>query len=223
MTKRFLFLSDFDGTLSEKDFFHVVIDNHFQKESKKLYADWDKKVMTDLVYLSRLFASIGQDQAGIDEDIDQVPFDPDAKKVIDHVRRLGGDFVVISAGTDYYIKRIFEKYGIHDVRIISNPGVYQNKGIHLNIDPDGPYYSELYGVDKETVARDLSKDYEQVFFAGDSLPDLKAAMFADTVFAKGKLQGLLDAEKHDYVAINHFADIENYLTHHEEVLTNGGR
>lgn len=223
MTKRFLFLSDFDGTLSEKDFFHVVIDNHFQKESEKLYSDWDRKVMTDLEYLSKLFASIGRDQAGIDEDVDQIPFDPDAKRVIDHVRRLGGDFVVISAGTDYYIKRIFEKYGIHDVRIISNPGVYRDHGIQLNVDPEGPYYSRLYGVDKEKVARDLSKGYEQVFFAGDSLPDLKAALLADTVFAKGKLQGLLDAEKKDYVAISRFAEIDDFLTKNEEALTDGGR
>jgi 2,3-diketo-5-methylthio-1-phosphopentane phosphatase len=223
MTKRFLFISDFDGTLSEKDFFHVVIDNHFQKESKKLYSDWNRKVMTDLEYLSRLFASIGRDQAGIDEDIDQIPFDPDAGKVIDHVQRLGGDFVVISAGTDYYIKRIFKKYGIQDVRIISNRGVYRDHGIHLNVDPNGPYYSRLYGVDKEKVTRDLRRGYEQVFFAGDSLPDLKAAVLADTVFAKGKLQDLLDAEKKDYVAITSFADIEKYLTAHEEVLTHGGR
>ncbi|WP_100487111.1 MtnX-like HAD-IB family phosphatase [Sporolactobacillus pectinivorans] len=223
MTKRFLFLSDFDGTLSEKDFFHVIIDRHFQKESEKLYADWDNKVMTDLEYLSRLFGSIGRDEAGIDEDIDQIPFDPDAKRVIEHVRKLGGDFIVISAGTDYYIKRLFNRYGIHDVPIISNPGEYRDRGIRLNVDPAGRYYSKLYGIDKEKVAHDLMKDYDTVFFAGDSLPDLKAALLADTIFAKGKLQGLLDSENRSYVPICSFADIENYLVSHEEALENGSR
>lgn len=223
MTKRFLFLSDFDGTLSDKDFFHIIIDRYFQKESEKLYADWDNKVTTDLEYLSRLFASIGQNQAAIDEDVGRIPFDPDAKKVIEHVRRLGGDFVVISAGTDYYIRKIFDRYDISNVRIISNPGEYKDRGIRLNVDPSGHYYSELYGVDKEKVARDLMEGYDKVFFAGDSLPDLKAALLADTIFAKGKLQGLLDEEKRDYVPIRSFADVENYLKSHEEALENGSR
>ncbi|MFT8312066.1 MAG: MtnX-like HAD-IB family phosphatase [Sporolactobacillus sp.] len=223
MTKPFLFLSDFDGTLSDKDFFHVIIDRHFADQREKLYDDWDKKVMTDLEYLSRLFRSVDRDQAQIDEDIDAVPFDPDAKKVIEKVKKLGGDFVVISAGTDYYIKRIFEKQGITGVKIYSNPGVYENRGIQLRPDPNGTYFSELYGIDKQKLARDLMKDYDTVFFAGDSLPDLKAAMLADTIFAKGKLQPLLDQENKDYVAINNFKDIEKFLDIHEEAIINGSR
>ncbi|GGL59652.1 MtnX-like HAD-IB family phosphatase [Sporolactobacillus putidus] len=223
MTKSFLFLSDFDGTLSDKDFFHVIIDQYFQKDSEKLYADWDNKVTTDLDYLTRLFKAIDRDEAGIDEDILKIPFDPDAKKVIERVQRAGGDFVVISAGTDYYIKRIFSHYGIDGVRIYSNPGVYANRGIQLNADPSGRYYSEMYGIDKAKLARDLMKDYDTVYFAGDSKPDLKAAMLADTVFAKGKLQGLLDAERHPYVPIRSFGDVENYLLNHKEVLENGSR
>lgn len=217
MTKRFLFISDFDGTLSEKDFFHIIIDRYFQAERERLYADWNNKVMTDLEYLSRLFRSIGRDEVGIDEDIARIPLDPDAKKVIEHVRRLGGDFVVISAGTDYYIRKVFHRHEISGVRIFSNPGKYADRGIQLDVDPSGKYYSEAYGIDKEKVVRDLMKDYDTVFFAGDSRPDLEAALLADTVFAKGKLQGLLDAEKKSYVAINGFADIDQYLTQHMEV------
>lgn len=219
MTKPFLFLSDFDGTLSNKDFFHVIIDKYHQEEAEKLYADWDKKVMTDLAYLSNIFQTIDRDQAVIDEDILSIPFDPDAKKVIDHVHRLGGDFIVISAGTDYYIKKIFAHYGIENVKIYSNPGSYQERGIQLNVDPAGRYYSEMYGINKQKVAEDLMKDYQTVFFAGDSRPDLEAACLADTVFAKGKLQGLLAEQHHPFVSVDNFADVDRYLTDHEEVFT----
>lgn len=223
MTKRFLFISDFDGTLSDKDFFHVLINRHFADQAEKLYADWDQKVMTDLEYLSRLFSRADRDQQELDEDIDAVPFDPDAKAVIEQVKKLGGDFVVISAGTDYYIKRIFEKQGITGVPVYSNPGVYADRGIQLQVDPNGPYFSELYGIDKQKLAKDLMKDYELVFYAGDSGPDLKAALLTDTIFAKGKLQPLLDQENRDYVAINNFKDVANYLSTHEEAIINGGR
>ncbi|MDD9147968.1 MULTISPECIES: MtnX-like HAD-IB family phosphatase [unclassified Sporolactobacillus] len=223
MTKAFLFLSDFDGTLTGKDFFHVIIDQYFQKDSEQLYADWDSKVTTDLNFLTRLFGAINRDQAGIEEDILKIPFDPDAKKVIEHVQRAGGDFVVISAGTDYYIKRIFSHYGVHGVKIYSNPGIYANRGIQLKVDPNGRYYSEMYGIDKAKLARDLIRDYDTVYFAGDSRPDLQAAELADTAFAKGKLQGLLDAGHHPYVPIRSFKDVEDYLLDHEEVLNNGSR
>lgn len=222
MTKPFLFISDFDGTLSEKDFFHVIIDRYFREDSERLYADWDNKVTTDLDYLTRLFRSINRSEAEIDEDIMRIPFDPDAKRVIELVRRAGGDFVVISAGTDYYIKKLFKAYGITGVPIYSNPGVYANRGIQLQPDPDSPYYSSVYGIDKEKVARDLMAGYDTVFFAGDSRPDLEAALIADTVFAKGKLQGLLDEKKHPYIPIKNFSDVATYLKAHGEVMKNGG-
>lgn len=221
MTKSFLFLSDFDGTLSDKDFFHVLIERHYADQQDQLYADWDRKVMTDLEYLSRLFGSLDRDERQIAEDIDAVPFDPDARRVIDWVKEHGGDFVVISAGTDYYIKRIFEKQGITDVKIYSNPGVYENRGIQLKVDPDGPYFSEFYGIDKARLARELMKDYDTVLFAGDSRPDLEAAMLADTIFAKGKLQKLLDQENRRYVPINNFKEVADYLAGQEEVLIHG--
>lgn len=219
MTKPFLFLSDFDGTLSNKDFFHVIIDKYHKENAAKLYDDWDKKVMTDLAYLSSIFQSIGHDQATIDADIRSIPFDPNAKKVIEHVQRLGGDFVVISAGTDYYIKKIFADYGIDNVAIYSNPGTYHEGGIKLTVDPAGRYYSEMYGINKQKVAEDLMKDYQTVFFAGDSRPDLEAACLADTIFAKGKLQGLLAERKQTFVPIADFADVDRFLTDHEEVFT----
>ncbi|MCI1859226.1 MAG: MtnX-like HAD-IB family phosphatase [Sporolactobacillus sp.] len=223
MKKSFLFISDFDGTLSKKDFYRVLIDRHYQADRARLYADWENKTVTDLEYLSRLFAGIGRDETGIDEEIDYISLDPHAKAVIDHVQRLGGDFVVISAGTDYYIRRVLKKYAIRNVRIFANPGVYANRGIKITADPAGRYYSPMYGIDKAKVTRDLIKDYRTVWFAGDSRPDLEAALLTDVIFAKGQLQGLLNAQKRDYVAIDDFSDIENYLGCHEETLCTSSR
>ena len=62
MSKSFLFLSDFDGTLTDLDFFHVIIDSYFKKDSARLYADWDNKVQSDYDFLSHLFGNIGRTQ-----------------------------------------------------------------------------------------------------------------------------------------------------------------
>ncbi|MFT8872099.1 MAG: MtnX-like HAD-IB family phosphatase [Sporolactobacillus sp.] len=220
MTRPFLFLSDFDGTLSDKDFFKIIIDRYFPEQREQLYAQWEAKTMSDLDYLSRIFQAIGRDQAGIDEDILSIPFDRYAKQVIEHVQRLGGDFVVISAGTDYYIRRIFAHHGIKHVNIFSNPGVYSEHGIRLEVDPNSPYYSPLYGIDKAKVTEDLMKNYRTVFFAGDSRPDLEAACLADVIFARERLKALLDERHRAYVPIQNFADVEHYLSTHEETMLN---
>ncbi|MTT31533.1 MtnX-like HAD-IB family phosphatase [Terrilactibacillus sp. BCM23-1] len=213
MTKKpFLFISDFDGTLTDKDFFHIMIDSYFQDKKEELYKAWDSKQQTDIDFLSHLFQSIGRSEEEIMEDIINIPFDPYAKTFIEKVKDAGGDFVVISAGSDYYIKRLFEHLGIKGVDVYSNEGRFQDNGIQLTVKKDHPHYSEMYGIDKAKVTKDLaSKGYEKVYFAGDTAPDLKAALTADVTFAKGKLISLLEDEKHPFIPIKNYKDIHHYF------------
>jgi 2-hydroxy-3-keto-5-methylthiopentenyl-1-phosphate phosphatase len=96
--------------------------------------------------------------------------------------------------------------------VISNPGIYANRGIKLMRDHTSPFFSATYGIDKALVIKDMKAKYQTVYYAGDSGPDLEAAILADTAFAKGKLQALLERRRHPYVPFESFAQIENYLT-----------
>lgn len=207
MSKSTIFLTDFDGTLTDSDFFHLVIDSRYPERAAELYALWDAKTMTDFDYLQQLFAGLDLDEHQLDELIASVPFDANAAEVLNELQDKGLEVAVISAGCTYYIHKLLAIHGVHGVNVYSNPGDYGDRGIQMRRFEDQRFASELYGIDKAALAKHLSQEYDEMIFAGDTKPDLTAALAADITYAKGQLQALLDDEHHEYVPISSYADI----------------
>ncbi|MCP8969789.1 MtnX-like HAD-IB family phosphatase [Ectobacillus ponti] len=209
--KKWAFVSDFDGTISKEDFYMIMMDKYVP-EGRKLFTQWKAGELKDIDFLSTIFRSINQEEEQIIQDTLEIPIDEYVPEFIRHVQANGGDFYILSAGTDYYIHHILEKYGMEGVHVFSNEGVYREKGVHLNIDQNGWHYSERYGIDKSKVIQHLKKQYEAIYFAGDSEPDSHPAVHADITFAKSALQDLLREQGVPFVPVDHFRQIEAYLT-----------
>jgi len=214
--KKFIFVSDFDGTLTEKDFYKIIMEEYLKEDCKKLYNDWRNKKIKDIDYLGYVFKSIGRNEKEIFEDIMKISLDPFAEEFIENIKANGGDFAVVSAGTSYYIDRIFESKCIKDVKVYSNKGVFKDNGIHFELDKTSEFYSDIYGIDKAKVVKKLKESYDFVFYAGDSEPDLNAALMADVVFAKSSLKELLDEKNKEYFKFENFKEIwdkvEEYIS-----------
>ncbi|MCA0990523.1 MULTISPECIES: MtnX-like HAD-IB family phosphatase [Bacillales] len=208
--KKWAFVSDFDGTISKKDFYWLVIDTYYP-EGKPLYKKWKAGEMQDIDFLSQVFQSIDQHEEQIIQDILSLPIDEHVPSFIRTVQESGGDFYILSAGTDYYIHHILEHYGIKDVPVFSNKGYYEDKNVHLSIDENHKHYSRRYGIDKSKVIAELKETYDVVYFAGDSEPDSHPAKVADLTFAKDALQDLLKENHVPYVAVDSFLQIEEFL------------
>ncbi|HOJ78986.1 MAG TPA: MtnX-like HAD-IB family phosphatase [Bacillota bacterium] len=208
---KFVFISDFDGTLTKEDFYLIVVEKFLKERGQQIIADWQQGKMNVREFLATVFRSINRSETEIFEAIKTIPLDRHAKTFIEWVRQHGGNFVILSAGTSYYIERLLEYKQIKGVQVISNRGYYEDGGIQLVADPDSPFYSETYGIDKSLVVKELKQKYSKVFFAGDSEPDLKAALEADLVFATGHLQKLLQKKNHPFIAFESFTEINDYL------------
>lgn len=208
--KKWAFVSDFDGTISKKDFYWMVIDKYFS-EGKTLFNEWKSGKIKDIDFLATVFQAIHQEEANIIEEIHTIPIDEYVPSFIKHVQENGGDFYILSAGTDYYIHHILQKYDIKDVTVFSNEGFYHEKNIHMRIDQTDWKYSERYGIDKSKVIQKIKEEYKVVYFAGDSEPDSHPAVFADLTFAKDALQGMLEEKGVPYIAVEEFTEIEKYL------------
>lgn len=213
----FIFFSDFDATLTNKDFYKIVIEKHLGEKGVQLYNEWKAKKMKDVDFLNAVFSGMNSSEEEVIKDILTIPFDMNAHSLMGKIRDSGGDFIILSAGADYYIKKLLQHYGIEGFEIISNPSEYRDGGIHIMPDYDSPYYSEVYGVDKALVVKSYKDKAKKIYYAGDSTPDLKAAELADVIFAKGKLQKLLTDEGYSFVSVNSFKEIEEYLIR-EEVI-----
>jgi 2-hydroxy-3-keto-5-methylthiopentenyl-1-phosphate phosphatase len=203
----FAFVSDFDGTLTEKDFYKIISDDYLKEEVAEMFKEWKNKKIKDVDYLGYVFKNIRRNEKEIDEDITKISIDPSAKEFIRNIKAAGGHFIVVSAGTTYYIEKAFKRQGIEGVEIYSNKGVFKDKGIHLELDKTNEFYSDIYGIDKSKVVSKLKGKYHKIFYAGDSEPDLKAALIADVVFAKGSLVKFLKEEGKEFMQFNDFSEI----------------
>ncbi len=212
--KNFAFISDFDGTLTEKDFYKIIMDEYLKDECSEMYKEWRNKRIKDVEYLGYVFKNIRRSEEKIDEDIMKISIDPCAKEFINNIKLSGGDFIVISAGTSYYIDKVFEKNGIDGVEIYSNKGVFKDNGIHFDLDENSDFYSDIYGIDKYKVVKKLKEKYDKVFYAGDSEPDLKPALIADVVFAKGFLVELLEKENKKFIKFESFSEVWEGVQNH---------
>ncbi|WP_444685408.1 MtnX-like HAD-IB family phosphatase [Alkalicoccus luteus] len=204
------FVSDFDGTISQKDFYWIVIEKYFP-EGEALYHKWQNGEMKDIDFLNTIFASIGQPEETIKQDIAGIPLDPHVKPFIEQIKKAGGDFIIISAGCEYYIHELLALAGIHDVPVYSNPGHVENGGLHLTPDPADRFYHERYGIDKKAVMQELGSRYDTLFFAGDSEPDSHPASLATVTYAMKKLPPILDRMGTPYEKADDFSDIASDL------------
>ncbi|HEY8892783.1 MAG TPA: MtnX-like HAD-IB family phosphatase [Clostridium sp.] len=209
--KDFAFISDFDGTLTKKDFYKMLSDTYYKKELEPIFKSWKNGEMKDREYLNYVFNNVHRNEVELHEDILNIAFDPAAKAFIERVKAAGGDFIVISAGTNYYIDKVLEKNNIEGVDVYSNKSIFKDNGIHFDLDEQGEFYSDLYGIDKLIVLQKLKANYKKVFYAGDSTPDLKPALESDVVFAKGKLVNLLKKEKKEFIEFENFSEIWDKL------------
>ncbi|TYQ15868.1 UNVERIFIED_CONTAM: HAD superfamily phosphoserine phosphatase-like hydrolase/2,3-diketo-5-methylthio-1-phosphopentane phosphatase [Acetivibrio alkalicellulosi] len=209
--KDFAFVSDFDGTFSLKDFYHIIIDKYLGDQGKNFYHNWKKTKKINVEFLNRIFSSIRLDEEELQQEIFKIPVDESAIKLIQEVKKRDGNFYILSAGTSYYIKVLFEHLNITDVEIISMKGIYLEGGIKIIPNEDSPYYSSIFGIDKGKVIKYLKSRYKEVFFAGDSEPDFQAAKTADLAFGKGELKDLLVKENIPFVPFEDFSEIINYM------------
>ncbi len=208
--KNWAFVSDFDGTISEVDFYSLVIEKYFP-DGRELFKRWKAEEILDIDFLQKIFLSINQDEEQIINEITSMPIDDYVPNFIKAVQKNGGDFYILSAGTDYYIHHFLKKHHIQDVKVFSNEGYFHEKNIHLNIDKKHEHFSKRYGINKSKVITQLKDQYDFVYFIGDSEPDSHPAKHADITFAKGALQHILKEQNTPFIPVNTFKEVEQFF------------
>lgn len=209
--KKFAFVSDFDGTMTDRDFYLIVMDKYLKDWAWEYYYEWKKTKKINVDFLNEIFSSMDRSEEEIYEDILELPLDPYAVEFIKKVEDCGGDFYILSAGTSYYIEKLLAHHKIDNVTVISMEGKYHNRGITIIPDTQSEFYSSLWGIDKAKVILSLKEKYEKVYYAGDSEPDMGAAKEADCAFARNALKDLLAEQGIPFVPFNRYVEIEEYM------------
>jgi len=205
-----LFVSDFDGTATALDFYKIVL-NKIGDEGWKYVEDYRKTGKVDYHFLNEIFGWKRLSNQEYDDLINSIELDPTLKDLLEYLAIENIDFKFVSAGFDKYINDVLKKEGYDDVEVITNPGYFEEGILRMEPDVSSTTYSELFGIDKGEVVRQLKKEFDKIYFAGDTEPDLAAALEADVVFAKGELISLLEENNKPYITFETYEEIVRHL------------
>lgn len=216
MNNKVAFISDFDGTISKKDFFYMVIDT-LLKDKKDALAPWKDYLAGKIKHIDALtgiFSQIHLTQNELDKFISTIEVDSYFYDTAKYCKDKNIPFYICSAGTNYYIKkRIPDTLRKYNIELISNNAIYSQKdGMKLVAPPEtSPYYNANTGISKQAIVQKLKEEGFFTIYAGDGKPDFKSAQIADVVFAKDMLLELCKKEKIKTEPFNDFTDILNYI------------
>ncbi|OHD57370.1 MAG: hypothetical protein A2Y33_07760 [Spirochaetes bacterium GWF1_51_8] len=181
----FAFVSDFDNTITLKDFYTLIIEKYSPPGAADIYERFHRGEVSVLDLLGFVFNNIHKDRFTIMQDILSLPLDSYAADFIRWFVNEVGPFYIVSAGCSYYIEILLEKYGLLGlVTLVANPGYYHDGNIYILPNPNDDIYSPSTGVDKGKVVEGINRQADFTFFAGDSEPDYPAAIAADFAFAR---------------------------------------
>ena len=209
--KKIAFVSDFDGTISDDDFFAYTTKAYFDERALVPWRAFLGGKKTHFNALKEMFAQIHVPIDELNALIDAIRLDPELEPTWKICRDKDIALYICSAGNDYYIRRLIgtlmKKY---DVTLVSNHGEYVPETGLVMTAPEktSPYFDEDVGISKLKLVEKLKADGFKVVFAGDGPPDIAPAQVADVVFAK---KFLLEACREKEIKTEPFENFKDIL------------
>lgn len=210
-----LLVTDFDGTMTQRDFYTCVVEQLLKPEDLAPWHDYTAGKITHFESLKRIFARIRGSEVQLERVIDSMQFDPRSADSIKRLRRCGWEVKVVSNGCGWYIEKLFQRHGI-EVELHTNPGDFSpDGGLQMQLPRESTFFCEEVGISKGAVVKHAldSGDYNEVAFAGDGRPDLEPALLVspDRRFAREWLADALSERTESFHAFEVWSEIANTL------------
>lgn len=209
------FVSDFDGTITDDDFFSYVAKTYFSEAALAPWRAYLSGYMTHFDALYEMYANIHVDERDLKALIHTMKIDPKLHDTLALCREKNIPVFICSAGNDYYIRELLgREISDFNLTLVTNKGEYSKERGLIMTRPreDDPYYDKDVGISKRKLVRRLKDEGYSVIFAGDGPPDLEPAEIADVVFAKKILLEKCKANGVPTLPFRGFTDIHSFLT-----------
>ncbi|MFO0928701.1 MAG: HAD-IB family phosphatase [Gemmataceae bacterium] len=206
---RHLFVTDFDGTITRRDFFWLAVDAFAPAGLDEHWAAYRQGRCTHFEALAGIFAGVRAGEAEMRELLTHADPEPQLADWVERLRRGGWDVVVASAGCEWYIRHILTAAGV-DLPVHANPGTFvPGEGLFMRLPVDSPYLSPTVGIDKAAIVRRGLDEGRIVAFAGDGTPDIHAARLVppERRFARADLATALDRERLTYRRFDRWGEV----------------
>jgi 2-hydroxy-3-keto-5-methylthiopentenyl-1-phosphate phosphatase len=210
-----VFVTDFDGTMTSVDFYELVLRHVPNVETPDYWTECVAGKLTHVAALHGIFQQAPRDLAELTRWLPEAQLDANTAPAVRELRAARWDVVVVSAGSEWYIRQLLHDV-LHDVRIIANPGGYSDdQGLWMGWPPtDAVWHCPHFGVDKAKIVQHLRNQNKTVAFAGDGRPDRAAIAHAPAAlrFARGWLAEVLTADGIQHEKFSVWSDIAPRLS-----------
>lgn len=214
MTPKIAFVTDFDGTISDDDFFTYIARRYFDDKALTPWREYLGGTKTHFEALREMFSKLRVPETELKSFISEIYTDKEFVRTVALCFDKNIPVFICSAGCDYYINILIgEIIKNYRITLVTNNGKYDGKQGLLISKPakTSPYYDEAVGISKASIVRKLQSEGFKVIYAGDGPPDIEAARLADYVFAKKILLEKCREEGIKTLPFRSFADISKFI------------
>jgi 2,3-diketo-5-methylthio-1-phosphopentane phosphatase len=211
---RKIFVSDYDGTITDKDFYRLLAERYAPGGTPDYFSHYREGRITHFEAMAAYFAFAPTEEQQLEELLTASQADPELGASGALLRRAGWELWVASAGSSWYVERVLSRAGVA-ATVFSNPGRLEHgRGLVLEkLDPASPYHSPSVGVDKSSVVRHALDRAETVAYAGDGSTDVQPALLVppDLRFARGYLAEALRERGESFRPFSRWSEIARTL------------
>lgn len=206
-----VFLSDFDGTITERDVIHSIMENFAPPIWKNILNELMTGKIDIDIGIKKMFNLIPSDKKEeiINWVLENIKIREGFDDFLDFLNENNILFVILSGGIDFYINPLIEPYKDKIHKIYSNKAIFKKDYIDVEFiyKCDG-VCKRSCGVCKPYIIKKDFKNYFK-FYAGDGITDLTASEYVDFIFATGSLQKYL--KNKDFFSFDNFYQIREFI------------
>jgi 2-hydroxy-3-keto-5-methylthiopentenyl-1-phosphate phosphatase len=202
----YVLVSDFDGTITETDFYLLVAERYMGPDAMKIWDTYRAGEISHFDAMQAFFSHAPDDPAALDRLLQDVTPDPNFRQAVQQLEDRDWGLIIVSAGSSWYIDRILTRTGVHAV-VHSNPG---------RIVPGRGLLMDDAGIDKSAIVKNALARYERVAFAGDGPPDVAPSRLvrSELRFARGFLAAELSRLGEPFRVYERWSEIVDWLIAH---------
>ena len=205
-----MFLCDFDGTITQHDTSHVIL-NHFTGKRwipindawRRFQVTTEERVRTQLGLFQATQEELGRVVEGVE-------IDPHFPAFVLWCRQHGHGLQIVSDGFDFCIDRILALHHLSDLEYSANHLSFQDGKMALDFVHQNPD-CQMCGNCKWLVAQEARRRGDGIVYIGDGLSDRGGAVLANWIFAKGLLRDYCQVNAIPFLPFSSFADILRVL------------
>ncbi len=209
-----ILVSDFDGTLTQVDFFQAVLSEIVQ-DDLAIWNDYVAGRITHFEALAGYYRQIDWEEDRLLALVHNLGFPEDFLGWVERLGEGGFGVVIASAGCEWYIHKLVEKSGARDkVTVHANHGTFvEGQGLVMELPRRSPFFEPNIGISKEGVVAHWQSQGKNVAFSGDGPTDLKAALLVDPSmrFARGTLATTLRQMGQSFIPFSDWTEVPKHL------------